>query len=1092
MVLYFYFTAQSFAQLTFTGSSGGNWNTASNWSDNRVPNIIDDVIIPNAKSVVINTTAECKSLLFGSGNSNTTISFSNSNQSLFIQNDLTFDVVPSSGGTRYHQINISGASIDCGSLTMADNGGNEESRINISTGTLTVRGNVTLNTTSASENRITFTGAGILKIAGTFNNNGSFSQSTSTVEYNGSSAQTIRTGNYYNLLLSDTGEKTIVGTINIVSNGSLTLNEESTLNGAGNKISPTGTNVDVIINGTLKTANLNGFSGNSNAAISNSNSPILVLGPNCTIEYNAASGTQTVTGGLNYKNLNLNGASTKNLNANAVVKGNLNVNAGNFNQATFTIDIDGDINGSGTLTLSSGTINIKGNNNHSGTFTRGTSTINYNGNSDQVVRGTTYTNLTISGSGNKNLNGNATIASNLNLQNGELALGNNTLTLQGLTVSTNGKIKAGICNAASGNLIITGVGALGNLKFNDTNNHLNNFSINRTSSGTVNIHSSLYIVGTLTLTSGELIIDSTLIFYGSNTPISRTAGTLTLNPTTTLIFGSCSASGSVFTLPSNLFTSAPTIKKIKIDRTNSVTLNSQMITVTDEVEIVQGNLNTNSSLTLESTASKTARISKLSGTANISGDVTIRRFVPGGNNKRRWRFMGAPVNTGTGIAITQIIDDIHVTGSGTGFDVCATCAPSLRLYDESIAGVSSNGWTNPASVNTIIPTGTGFELFVRGDRTISNPFDGSTIPNNAVIDFTGSINKGNYNFPLSFTNTGDAGDGFNLVANPYPSQIDWMAGTGWTKTNIAGYFWTYNPNSGNYGIFDEGSGLGINGINRHIAIGQAIFVKTTTTGAAIAMTEDIKSNGTPFNFFKSNIVQNTKAHIRLKLIANDNEDEAIILFSETANKNSTDRSDATKFFNDRLNFYSKSSNSVNLAINEHPYLSSFNSIDTINLSVFSFNSSTVEPGRYRINLSEIVNLDASTKFDIIDHFTRQRINLNSNSTYAFEITTDVNSYGNDRFDLVIYKSTTGIENKKSNSNFIVYPNPFNDKINIENNQNTEINKIEICLLDGRLIKEYLINSNSAVINTSELESQNVYLLKIYSEKNVEIIKVVKQ
>lgn len=634
VVILFNLTSSSFSQLTFTGSSGGNWNTAGNWSANRVPNINDDVIIPNAKSIVINTAAECNSLVFGAGNSNTTISFSTSSQSLFVQNNITFEALTSSGGTRYHQINISGASINCGSLTMADNDGNEESRVNISTGSLIVRGNVTLNTTSASENKIVFTGSGIMKISGTFNNNGTFTQSTSTVEYNGNSSQIIRTSSYYNLLLSGTGEKSIQGVINIVSNGTLTLNEESILNAGGNRISPTGTNVNVIINGTLKTANLNGFSGNANAAISNSNSPSLTIGLNSTIEYNATSGTQTVTGGLNYKHLNLTGASTKNLNANTSIKGNLNINAGSFNQSTYTIDIDGDLNGSGTLTLSSGTINIKGNNNHTGSFTRGTSTINYNGNSDQIVRGTSYTNLTISGPGNKNLNGNATIVSNLNLTDGDLSIGNNTLTIQGLTNTTNGKIKAGVCNSASGNLIITGTGALGNLKFNDNFNHLNNISINRTSTGSVNFHSSVYIVGTLTLTAGELVIDSTLIFYGSNLPISRSSGTLTLKPTSTLIFGTCNINGTAFNLPSNLFTTAPTIKKLKLDRTNAVTLNTQMITVTDEVEIVHGNLNTNSSLTLESTSTNTARISKLTGTANITGNVIVKRFIPGGSNKR--------------------------------------------------------------------------------------------------------------------------------------------------------------------------------------------------------------------------------------------------------------------------------------------------------------------------------------------------------------------------------------------------------------------------------------------------------------------------
>ena len=45
------------ATNTYTGSTGGNWNTASNWSLGTVPTSTDDVVIPSGKTVVLNVSS---------------------------------------------------------------------------------------------------------------------------------------------------------------------------------------------------------------------------------------------------------------------------------------------------------------------------------------------------------------------------------------------------------------------------------------------------------------------------------------------------------------------------------------------------------------------------------------------------------------------------------------------------------------------------------------------------------------------------------------------------------------------------------------------------------------------------------------------------------------------------------------------------------------------------------------------------------------------------------------------------------------------------------------------------------------------------
>ncbi|HWQ80748.1 MAG TPA: lamin tail domain-containing protein [Ignavibacteria bacterium] len=121
-----------------------------------------------------------------------------------------------------------------------------------------------------------------------------------------------------------------------------------------------------------------------------------------------------------------------------------------------------------------------------------------------------FTNLTLDGSGiNVNLAGTTIVTSSFNMANGELSIGNKTLTLNG-TVTGNGTITGSL----SSNLTIGGTGDLGTICFTSGSGILNNLTINRISSGSLTLGSNLTINGNLTLTSGKLVAasDKKLIF----------------------------------------------------------------------------------------------------------------------------------------------------------------------------------------------------------------------------------------------------------------------------------------------------------------------------------------------------------------------------------------------------------------------------------------------------------------------------------------------------------------------------------------------------------------------------------------------------
>lgn len=519
---------------------------------------------------------------------------------------------------------------------------------------------------------------------------------------------------------------------------------------------------------------------------------------------------------------------------------------------------------------------------------------------------------------------------------------------------------------------------------------------------------------------------------------------------------------------------------------NALKLSTDTVSIINTLNLQDGQMNTNNRLVLLSTANNTARIAEITN-GSITGDVIAQRFMPGGSNKRRWRYLSSPVNVGGSISLSQFIDDIFVTGAGgatNGFDESPNNNPSIRVYDETLAGVVDNGWVAPANINTTYTTASGFEVFGRGSRATLNPFDPNSTPLDATIDLIGTINQGDITKNLSYTNTGlNSADGYNLVGNPYPSQIDFNAAS-MVKINMQNRFWVYNPNNGAYGIYDASLNQGTNGITRYISSGQSFFVKATSTGASIGFVESVKTANTPFTYFREQKKTNNTDHILRLKVERDSltYDESIIVYREGANKSDNDESDAAKFFNDQLNLYSKSSNGTNLAINVHPIPEEN---DTIRLSMFAYNG-TSEPWAGNYNLS--FTLDNYADFDLIlvDYFTEEYTKIDNDVKYSFTITSNPKSMGNNRFAIISTRTLTNIKSALKNKadDAILFPNPVNDLLTIQLNKFMKDESCHTKIYDqtGRLILSNVFDvKNSMVdINVSQLE-KGVYIVKLERE-----------
>lgn len=151
-----------------------------------------------------------------------------------------------------------------------------------------------------------------------------------------------------------------------------------------------------------------------------------------------------------------------------------------------------------------------------------------------------------------------------------------------------------------------------------SNPTFSSITINRVNAITWNSQ-HLVLRGTLTLTSGVFNVGNIdLTFHTSNTPISRSTGTLTLGTNCNLAFGiTGSTGGNLFAIPNNVFTTAPVFNNFTINRTSALSWNNQILTLSGQLNLILGTFNVNFTSTLIFHSSNIP-IARTSGTMNVS------------------------------------------------------------------------------------------------------------------------------------------------------------------------------------------------------------------------------------------------------------------------------------------------------------------------------------------------------------------------------------------------------------------------------------------------------------------------------------------
>lgn len=267
--IYFLLSLILFATLTvfaqsegdYRSRSDGNWNSTNRWQryiGGSWTNVTDypgqnagagTVTIMDGDNITLNISPSNSigALIIEGGSNTSGLSF-NSGLSLTVSGVITIGA--GTGNNDDKIISVGSGTLSCESITMAATGNdNRNCEITISTGTVTVTGDITMNGTAA-RNAIRFSGAGTLNIGGDVAAGGDIIPSSATaglVNYNGITGdQTVKSDTYADITFSGGAVKSIAtggiiitdvatftnGIVNSSSTNSITFNDNSTTTGA--------------------------------------------------------------------------------------------------------------------------------------------------------------------------------------------------------------------------------------------------------------------------------------------------------------------------------------------------------------------------------------------------------------------------------------------------------------------------------------------------------------------------------------------------------------------------------------------------------------------------------------------------------------------------------------------------------------------------------------------------------------------------------------------------------------------------------------------------------------------------------------------
>ncbi len=365
---------------------------------------------------------------------------------------------------------------------------------------------------------------------------------------------------------------------------------------------------------------------------------------------------------------------------------------------------------------------------------------------------------------------------------------------------------------------------------------------------------------------------------------------------------------------------------------------------------VSGSVVTNGQLTLKSNGPQSsASLAPILG-GTIDGNIILERTITAPFTG--WLTIGAPFTDAT----LEAWNDDFITTGFPGSDFPGYSFVSVNYFDETPA-TSEDSFIPVGDVSDLIVPGRGYYLYSNAG-TFTFSAEGTPV-------------TGSFDFPVTFTDHGlPFEDGLNLVANPYPSNIDWESEAGWTKSNLHGVTYVWDVGLNQFRTY--ANGFSVNGGTSLIRSGEAFWVHASGADPELTVNEAAKVSPD----WEPELDQGDR-FLKFRMTGLGLGDEIVIALDEDATENFDPEMDAYKFFssNALLNLASFTPDERLLAINNIPDDGSAISVPVV--------ITTAEAGEISIVSENIPNLnDRCIYFE--DLVTGETFQIQEGAFYTFE------------------------------------------------------------------------------------------------------------
>lgn len=430
------------------------------------------------------------------------------------------------------------------------------------------------------------------------------------------------------------------------------------------------------------------------------------------------------------------------------------------------------------------------------------------------------------------------------------------------------------------------------------------------------------------------------------------------------------------------------------------------------------------------------------GTVSGSGSFQMEQYLTGtggGTPNGVFHYVGSPL----------------VGAQASGFDLAA--GNKLWSYSES-----DNGYTQIVNGATALSPLVGYT--VRAGANVTRTLTGT------------SFNTGTQTTGLSRTGTSNLKRGYHLVANPYPSTVNWDAATRinleptiWYRTNQSGsmVFDTYNASS-NIGTNNNLGGA----VTGNIPPGQAVWVRVDADGntGTLGFNNGNRSHGTLASIYKTEAQEGV---VRITLSNAINSDETILLFNTDA-QDGFDEFDSRKYW---------AANIPQLYTNVAEDTLVINGLsNTLTNPVVDLGMKLPEAGNYSLHATSITLPNQSVYLE--DKALGVFQDLDNQAVYSF--TSDAGNIA-DRFALHFNMVAVGTNaDAMSHTSSTVYTSNQNT-IHILLPEKIENGKVDVMDMSGRVIQTTMLKSNNSAITLHA--SAGIYLVRISTENGTATHKV---